>query len=267
MPSGGYHRGSGHSGSNSGKCTKLFIGGLSFDTTDENLRNYFQSFGMVAAAVVMRDNVLRRSRGFGFVTFVKESAAARALQQTDHHIDGRRVEAKRAVPRDAMAAESSGSPSGRRDNSRSSTKHTTSGTKTSGAKVTSRTGSSAPRQSTVKSKPAPIAASRAKLKSGHPPGTTAAAIVRGTHKKIAATGSANSISSNNSSASSTAPTAKAALLSKKVSAPRPDTRAAPRTASRTSASSGKGTKGKVPGSRKIFVGGLHYDTKDATLKN
>ena len=90
------------------KCTKLFIGGLSFDTTDDNLRSYFQTYGAVSSAVVMRDSVLRRSRGFGFVTFVRESSATRALQQVEHTIDGRRVEAKRAVPRDAMEAANSG---------------------------------------------------------------------------------------------------------------------------------------------------------------
>ncbi|KAF7465979.1 Hypothetical predicted protein [Marmota monax] len=48
---------------------KLFIGGLSFKTTEESLRNYYEQWGKLTDCVVMRDPASKRSRGFGFVTF------------------------------------------------------------------------------------------------------------------------------------------------------------------------------------------------------
>nr|AAI57292.1 hnrnpa2b1 protein [Xenopus tropicalis] len=63
---------------------KLFIGGLSFETTEDSLRNYYEQWGKLTDCVVMRDPASKRSRGFGFVTFssmdeVDASMAARPL--------------------------------------------------------------------------------------------------------------------------------------------------------------------------------------------
>ncbi len=78
---------------------KIFIGGLSFSTTDDTLRMYFQTYGTITDAVVMKDSLSRRSRGFGFITFASPSSVDDVLNQPEHIIDNRRVEAKRAVPR------------------------------------------------------------------------------------------------------------------------------------------------------------------------
>ena len=48
---------------------KLFIRGLSFETTDEGLRSRFEQWGMLTDCVVMRDPNAKRPRGFGFVTY------------------------------------------------------------------------------------------------------------------------------------------------------------------------------------------------------
>ncbi|KAL4655567.1 heterogeneous nuclear ribonucleoprotein A1 isoform X1 [Arapaima gigas] len=79
---------------------KLFIGGLSFETTDESLRAHFEQWGVLTDCVVMRDPNTKRSRGFGFVTYssVKEVDAAMAARP--HKVDGRVVEPKRAVSRE-----------------------------------------------------------------------------------------------------------------------------------------------------------------------
>ncbi|CAI0440126.1 unnamed protein product [Linum tenue] len=78
---------------------KLFIGGISWDTNEDRLREYFQVFGDVLEAVIMKDRSTGRARGFGFVVFADPAVAERVVMQK-HLIDGRNVEAKKAVPRD-----------------------------------------------------------------------------------------------------------------------------------------------------------------------
>ncbi|XP_009790873.1 heterogeneous nuclear ribonucleoprotein 1 [Nicotiana tabacum] len=78
---------------------KLFIGGISWDTDEERLKEYFSSYGEVVEAVIMRDRNTGRARGFGFVVFANHAVAHRVVQEK-HIIDGRTVEAKKAVPRD-----------------------------------------------------------------------------------------------------------------------------------------------------------------------
>nr|XP_043609925.1 heterogeneous nuclear ribonucleoprotein 1-like [Erigeron canadensis]XP_043609926.1 heterogeneous nuclear ribonucleoprotein 1-like [Erigeron canadensis] len=92
---------------------KLFIGGISWDTNEERLKEYFQTFGEVIEAVIMKDRTTGRARGFGFVVFSDPAVAERVVKEK-HMIDGRTVEAKKAVPRDdqQMLNRSSGSIQG-----------------------------------------------------------------------------------------------------------------------------------------------------------
>ncbi|KAL5581715.1 hypothetical protein UlMin_014157 [Ulmus minor] len=78
---------------------KLFIGGISWDTNEERLKEYFGAYGEVIEAVIMKDRNTGRARGFGFVVFADPSVADRVIKEK-HNIDGRTVEAKKAVPRD-----------------------------------------------------------------------------------------------------------------------------------------------------------------------
>ncbi|KAF7831308.1 heterogeneous nuclear ribonucleoprotein 1-like [Senna tora] len=78
---------------------KLFIGGISWDTDEERLKEYFGNYGEVIEAVIMRDRTTGRARGFGFVVFADPAVAERVIMDK-HIIDGRTVEAKKAVPRD-----------------------------------------------------------------------------------------------------------------------------------------------------------------------
>ncbi|XP_052203481.1 heterogeneous nuclear ribonucleoprotein 1-like [Diospyros lotus] len=78
---------------------KLFIGGISWDTNEGRLREYFQTFGEVMEAVIMKDRNTGRARGFGFVIFADPAIAERVVREK-HMIDGRTVEAKKAVPRE-----------------------------------------------------------------------------------------------------------------------------------------------------------------------
>ncbi|XP_018424393.1 PREDICTED: heterogeneous nuclear ribonucleoprotein A1 isoform X2 [Nanorana parkeri] len=79
---------------------KLFIGGLSFETTDESLRNHFEQWGALTDCVVMRDPNSKRSRGFGFVTYSTTEEVDASMNARPHRVDGRMVEPKRAVSRE-----------------------------------------------------------------------------------------------------------------------------------------------------------------------
>lgn len=69
---------------------KLFIGGISWETTEDRLRHYFQTFGEVLEAVVIKDRLTGRARGFGFIVF-KDSNVAHTVLLHKHMIDGKSV--------------------------------------------------------------------------------------------------------------------------------------------------------------------------------
>lgn len=69
---------------------KLFIGGISWDTNEDRLREYFGSFGEVVEAMIMRDRTTGRARGFGFIVFADPAVAEQVVAEK-HMIDGRMV--------------------------------------------------------------------------------------------------------------------------------------------------------------------------------
>ena len=76
---------------------KVFVGGLSWDTSDASLREAFEQFGPVVEAKVISDRDTGRSRGFGFVTFNSASEAQAAIQEMDgRDLDGREVRVNEA---------------------------------------------------------------------------------------------------------------------------------------------------------------------------
>lgn len=81
---------------------KMFVGGLSWQTTQEGLREYFGTFGDVKECMVMRDPVTKRSRGFGFVTFVDQAGVDKVLAQSKHELDSKTIDPKVAFPRRAQ---------------------------------------------------------------------------------------------------------------------------------------------------------------------
>jgi len=80
---------------------KMFIGGLSWQTTPEGLKEYFAKFGEIAEVMVMKDPTTRRSRGFGFVTFADVSGVDKVLEHGSHDLDGKKIDPKVAFPRRA----------------------------------------------------------------------------------------------------------------------------------------------------------------------
>ncbi|CAP86342.1 hypothetical protein E8E15_003706 [Penicillium rubens] len=72
--------------------SKIYVGNLSWHTSDESLRQAFGEFGQIVDSIVMVDRETGRSRGFGFVTYSsaeEAEAAINALNEQD--LDGRRI--------------------------------------------------------------------------------------------------------------------------------------------------------------------------------
>jgi RNA recognition motif-containing protein len=76
---------------------KVFVGGLSWNTNDDTLRDAFAQFGNVDEAKVIQDRDTGRSRGFGFVTFSDSEGAQRAISAMDgKELDGRTIKVNEA---------------------------------------------------------------------------------------------------------------------------------------------------------------------------
>ncbi len=76
---------------------KLFVGGLSWGTTDEGLHQAFSRFGEIVEAKVITDRDTGRSRGFGFVTFAADEGADQAIAEMDGaQLDGRTIKVNEA---------------------------------------------------------------------------------------------------------------------------------------------------------------------------
>jgi len=72
--------------------SKIYVGNLSWGTTDDTLRAAFSAFGPVLDVIVMKDPQTGRSRGFGFVTYGDPSEAGVAISQmNEHELGGRRI--------------------------------------------------------------------------------------------------------------------------------------------------------------------------------
>lgn len=71
--------------------TKVFVGGLAWETRSETMRRYFEQFGEILEAVVITDKNTGRSKGYGFVTFRDPESARRACANPNPVIDGRRA--------------------------------------------------------------------------------------------------------------------------------------------------------------------------------
>ncbi|KAF3341873.1 glycine-rich RNA-binding protein RZ1A-like protein [Carex littledalei] len=82
-----------------GEEYQVFIGNLSWTTTDRSLEDAFGKFGKIADAKVVLDKYSGRSRGFGFVTFDEKDAMEEAIEKMNgNDLDGRSITVDRAQP-------------------------------------------------------------------------------------------------------------------------------------------------------------------------
>lgn len=84
------------------RTKKIFVGGVSQDTSSEEVKAYFNQFGKVEETVMLMDQQTKRHRGFGFVTFENEDVVDRVCEIHFHQIKNKKVECKKAQPKEAV---------------------------------------------------------------------------------------------------------------------------------------------------------------------
>ncbi|HPY08332.1 MAG: RNA recognition motif domain-containing protein [Patescibacteria group bacterium] len=78
---------------------KLFVGGLSYQTTEQGLADAFSKAGNVLSAIIITDRITHRSKGFGFVEMENEADAEKAISMyNNQELDGRRIVVNEARP-------------------------------------------------------------------------------------------------------------------------------------------------------------------------
>ncbi len=78
---------------------KLYIGSLSYDTTDDSLKEYFSAAGAVESVTIIKDRISGRSKGFGFVEMASGEEAGKAKEMFNGtELDGRKIIVDEARP-------------------------------------------------------------------------------------------------------------------------------------------------------------------------
>ena len=90
-------------------ATKLYVGGLPYSTTQDELRDAFGKAGSVASASIIMDKMTGRSRGFGFIEMENDADAQKAIEMWNgQDFDGRKLTVNEAKPLEARAPRSNG---------------------------------------------------------------------------------------------------------------------------------------------------------------
>ena len=90
-------------------ATKLYVGSLSYNTTDDQLKQHFSQAGNVVSATVITDKMSGRSKGFGFVEMGSEEEAQKAVEMFNgQELDGRAIVVNEARPMQPRAPRTGG---------------------------------------------------------------------------------------------------------------------------------------------------------------
>jgi len=96
---------------------RLFVGGLPYTTTDEELKKLFSAIGEVTSATVIKDQDTGQGKGFGFVEYADDANADKAIKElTGKELGGRKIIVNEARPREERAP--GGYDNRRRDSNR-----------------------------------------------------------------------------------------------------------------------------------------------------
>jgi len=80
---------------------KLYVGGIPYSSTEDDMKNYFAEAGEVVSATIITDRYTGRSRGFGFVEMSDEEGAKKAIELFDgKEFEGRKLTVNIARPRE-----------------------------------------------------------------------------------------------------------------------------------------------------------------------
>jgi RNA recognition motif-containing protein len=94
--------------------TKLYVGNLSFDATENDIQDLFSACGPVSEVNLIVDRMTNRSRGFAFVTMATPEGAEAAIQQlAGKHVNGRDLTVNEARPREERSGGGGGGGGGR----------------------------------------------------------------------------------------------------------------------------------------------------------
>ncbi|HNP75474.1 MAG TPA: RNA-binding protein [bacterium] len=78
---------------------KLYVGGISYSSTEDGLKDYFSQAGEVVSTAIITDKMTGRSKGFGFVEMSSDDEAAKAIEMFDgKEFDGRTLKVNEARP-------------------------------------------------------------------------------------------------------------------------------------------------------------------------
>ena len=85
---------------------KLYVGGLSFNTTEDTLKSTFAQAGTIESATIISDRDSGRSKGFGFVEMSTEEEAKKAIEMFNgQELDGRKLTVNEARPRETRTSD------------------------------------------------------------------------------------------------------------------------------------------------------------------
>ena len=97
---------------------KLYVGNLPWTMTNDSLKDLFAQYGEISEAIIIMDRYSGRSKGFGFVTFVNDADAEKAVaEMAEKEIEGRKIVVNVARPREDRGTRPGGGGAGgyRRD--------------------------------------------------------------------------------------------------------------------------------------------------------
>ncbi len=92
---------------------KLYVGGISYSTSDQALKDAFAQVGEVTSATIIMDKMTGRSKGFGFVEMANDADADKAIEKWNgQELDGRKLTVNEARPMEPRAPREGGSRGG-----------------------------------------------------------------------------------------------------------------------------------------------------------